>query len=207
MMRTLILFESNLRLLPLATTRTMSGARVTALLPSFVPTPFGFWFQWQSTSIVPFVRVIAKTHFAKAFFLPTRSLLFDLPRVIPRLSQMNIGFFSRLCTASAAALDIGTRNSIKFSFPLVLPLLLKIRAYSQVLFTVPTIPAVVFMISLSPLASMLMTLFTSQRIPRLRNYFAGFSVSAAKCILWGLLSGFLVFTSRGTSPHPWSPFT
>jgi hypothetical protein len=55
----------------------------------------------------------------KASFLPRRSLSFDLPQAIPRLSQMNIGFFSKHCMACVTAHDTGMKRSIKFSFLLV----------------------------------------------------------------------------------------
>jgi hypothetical protein len=121
-----------------------------------------------------------KNAFSKAFCPQKRLRLFDPPQVIPRLSQMNIGFFSGLFTAFAAALDIGTKKSTKFSFPLVLPLLSRIHASSPVLFKIPTIPAVMFPITPSLLVSMLTTSFSSWRIPRLRTYSATFSASVAK---------------------------
>jgi hypothetical protein len=92
-MRISIHYGQNLGSSFLATTRTMFGAKATALLPSSAATPFISWFQWPSRSVALFVRVIAKKPFAKASFLPRRSLSFDLPQAIPRLSQMNIGFF------------------------------------------------------------------------------------------------------------------
>jgi hypothetical protein len=180
-MRISILYKQNHGLLSLATTKTVSGANTTALLLFFVATLFGFWFQLWSRSVAPSAKAIAKAHFVKVFFPRKHRLsLFDLPRVIPRLSQMNIGFFSRLFVASTAALDIGTRKSTKLSFPLVLPLLLRICASSPVLFDIPTIPTVMFLITPSLLVSMLTTFFTSWRIPRLRTYSAAFSASVAK---------------------------
>jgi hypothetical protein len=206
-MRISIHFEKNLGLSSLATMKTMFGANATASLLFFIATFFGIWFQWWSKSIAPSAKAIAKTHFAKAFCPQNRLPSFDLPRVIQRLSQMNIGFFSGPFMAFAAALDIGTRKSPIFSFPSVLTPLLRIRASSPVLFEIPTIPTVMFPITPSLLVSTLMTLFTSRRIPRLKTYSAAFSVSVAKWILWGLLSGFLVFTSLGESLCPWSWFT
>jgi hypothetical protein len=206
-MRISILFEQNLGLSSLATTKTVSGANATALLLFFLATLFGFWFQWRSRSITPSAKAIAKTYFAKAFCPRKRLPSFDLSQVIPRLSQMNICFFSRLFMAFVAALDIGTRKSTKFSFPLVLPLLSRIHASSSVLFKIPTIPTVMFPITSSLLVFMLMALFTSRRIPRSRTYFAAFSASIAKLISWGSSSGFLVFTSLGKSLLPWFWFT
>jgi hypothetical protein len=85
-MRISILFEPNLGLSSLATTKTVSGANATALLPFFVATLFGFWFQWQLRSVAPSAKVIAKTQFARAFFHWKRLPSFDLPWMILRLS-------------------------------------------------------------------------------------------------------------------------
>jgi hypothetical protein len=85
-MRISILFEPNLGLSSLATTRTLSGVNATALLPFFVATLFGFWFQWQSKSIAPFAKAMSKTHFSRVFCPWKRLPLFDLPWVIQRLS-------------------------------------------------------------------------------------------------------------------------
>ncbi len=104
---------------------------------------------------------------------------------------MNIGFFSGPSIAFATALDIGTRKSPIFSFPSVLPPLLRIGASSPVLFKIPKIPAVMFPITPSLLVSKLTTLFTSWRIPRLRTYSAAFSVSVAKWIFMGIVEWFL----------------
>jgi hypothetical protein len=145
--------------------------------------------------------------FAKASFLLKRSLSFDLPQAIPVLSQMNIGFFSKHCMAFAAAHDTGMKRSIKFSFLLVRPLLLKIRVSSPALFETPTTLTVMFLTSHSLLASMLITSFTFRRIQMSRNYSVAFSASVARWISWVLSSGFLVFTSRGAYLHPWSLFT
>jgi hypothetical protein len=171
-MRISIPFKPNLGLSSLATKTTVSGANATALIPFFVVTLFGFWFQWRARSVTPFTKAISKMHFARVLCPQKRFPSFNLLQVVQRLSGMNIGFFSKLCMAFAAALNIGMRKSTKFLFPLVLHLLLRIRASSQVLFEIPLIPTVMFLITPSLLVSMLTTLFTSWRIPRLRNYFA-----------------------------------
>jgi hypothetical protein len=159
-------------------------SKCTISLLIFVVTLFGCWFRWRSKSIAPSAKAIAMTHFAKVFCPRKKLPSFDLPRVIQRLSQMNIGFFSGPFMAIAAALNVGTRKSPIFSLPLVLPPLLRFSASSPVLFEIPTIPTVMFTITPSLLVSTLTSLFTSQRIPRSRTSSAAFSASVAKWILW-----------------------
>jgi hypothetical protein len=112
-MRISILFEKNLGLSSLATTKIMSGANATALLLFFVAALFGFWFLVSMVveKHCPLHQVDCKNAFCQGILPPEEVTLFDLPWVIPRLSQMNIGFFSRLFMAFTAALDIGTRKS------------------------------------------------------------------------------------------------
>jgi hypothetical protein len=206
-MRISIHYRQNLGSSFLATTRTVFGAKATTLLPSSTATSFDSWFQWPSRSVALFIRVIAKMPFANASFIPKRSLSFNLPQAIPRLSQMNIGFFSKHCIAFAAAHDTGMKRSMKFSFLLVWPLFLKIRVSSSALFETPTLLTVMFLTSHSLFASTLMTSFTFWRIQTSRYHSVAFSASIARWISWVLLSGFLVFTSCGAYLHPWSLFT
>lgn len=177
-------------------------SKATALPPSSPATPFNSWFQWPLRSAALLVRVIAKTPFAKASFFPKRSPLFNLPQAIPRLSQMNIGFFSEHYMAFSAAYNTGMKRSIKFFFLLTWHLLLKINVSSQALSEIPMTLTAMFLTNHSLLASTLMTLFTFWRIPTSRNYSVTFSANVARWISWVLLGGFLVCTFCSSNLHP-----
>jgi hypothetical protein len=69
-MKISIHFEQNLKLSSLATRKTVFGANATALLLFFVATLFSFWFQWQSKSVAPSDKAIAKNAFFQGILPP-----------------------------------------------------------------------------------------------------------------------------------------
>jgi hypothetical protein len=69
---------------------------------------------WQSSNNVHLIKVTARMHSAKAFFLWTKSLSLSPQSATPMQRRMSTGCKSVLCMVSAAALVTGIQKSKQF---------------------------------------------------------------------------------------------